>query len=454
MNNRIKKLTIFSVLLAWSFLISAPLFAQDWIYTTRPGDNLWNISKTYLKSANYWYKLKEYNSVNLPKNLGPGTRLRIPVAWLKHQPESVEIVYTRGEVHVIDADGKKTKLQSGDRLNIGDTVVSEENATATLRFADESVLLLGAGSELTLDSLGAFESTGMVDTQLRLQRGGLETQVTPLKNPDSRYEIITPAAVAAVRGTRYRVGVDTNNKMRTEVLDGKVKVANAKAGQNVKQGYGTLAEQGKRPLPPIKLLDATDLSGIPETMRKLPSEITWPELKGAVSYRIQLVDSGSIESVVLDTESKAPAMTLAGVADGKYRIKIRGIDNVGLQGLNGEAAINIDTRLAPALANPELEPPVVDKQKISFHWPVVPEANFYQIQLATDAGFKNIIVDQQLTENQYSTTVSEEQDHYYFRMRAVSDLHEQGPFSEPTEVVIESHGILYFLGTVLLIMLV
>ncbi len=442
------------LLLLCFYFISGSVFAQDWIYTTRPGDNLWEISKTYLKSVTYWKKLKDYNSVNIPKRLSPGIRLRIPIAWLKNQPEGVTIVYTRGDIKVVRSDGSNLKVQNGDVLQIGDKIVSNDDATATLRFADGSLLLLESESELILDSLSAYESTGMVDTQLRLQRGGLETEVTPLRKSDSRYEIITPAAVAAVRGTRYRVGVDSvKNTMRTEVLDGKVKVANKKAGQNVKQGYGTVAEQGKPPLVPRKLLDATDLTDVSTVIRKLPFNMSWPSLQGALAYRVQIVDTGNAESVIFDMKVTTPAITISEVADGQYEIKIRGVDEIGLEGKNGQATINIDTSLAPSLAIPEVATPIVEDRKISFNWQPVEDASTYQVQLAADVDFKNIITDEKIKENQYVTTVSQEQNEYFFRVRGLSELHEQGSFGAPHPVVIEEHGILYFLGTALLFML-
>ena len=450
MNRNIK---IYCFFLACLCCIPNLVLAKDWIYTTRPGDNLWNISKTYLTSANDWKKLREYNRVNIPKRLSPGIRLRIPVAWLKHQPESVTIVYTRGSVEVVRSDGNREPVQKDDQLLIGDKIISNEKAAATLRFADGSIILLEAESELVLDSLSAFKSTGMVDTQLRLQRGGLETQVTPLSKPNSRFEIITPAAVAAVRGTRYRVGVDTiNNLMRTEVLEGKVNVATTKAGQSLDKGYGSLAEKDKRPLPPRKLLLETDLSSVPKLVRKLPVEVTWPVLAGAMAYRIQVTTADKDESIISDAKVKEAKASLAELADGHYLLKVRGIDDLGLAGQNGVASFSIDTSLNPALAAPILNKPVIEERELTFTWQTVENTEHYQIELAADAEFKTILHAEKITENKFITNLSEEYSEAYFRIKSVSTFYEAGSFSEPQAVTIEEHGILYFFGTILLFM--
>ena len=450
-----QKMKIYCLLLIGVWSYSGALFAQDWIYTTRPGDNLWNISKNYLNSANDWKKLKKYNDINIPKQLSPGIRLRIPVAWLKNQPEGVTIVYTRGVVQVVRSDGKKQSLKVNDQLHIGDKIVSGENAAATLRFADESIILLESESELLLDSLSYYKNTGMVDTQLRLQRGGLETQVIPLRKSNSRFEIITPAAVAAVRGTRYRVEVDAINHklMRTEVLEGKVNLATTKADQSVDMGYGSLAEQGKRPLPPRKLLPGAELGAIPNTIRKLPSKVYWPILEGAKLYRIQVVTSGENESTVFDEEVKEPTSSLDNIPDGRYSLKIRGIDELGLEGNNGVSSITVDTSLYPALAAPVLNEPSIDERKITYSWQVVDNAEFYIVEVATELDFKNIIQSEKVAKNEFTIDLAEEYNNAYFRVKPISEFHHDSSFNEAQEVKIEEHGILYFVGSVLLIML-
>ncbi len=449
-----KKINLYFLLLISFCIISDTVIAQDWIYTTRPGDNLWNISKTYLKSVDDWKKLKEYNSVNIPKQLSPGIRLRIPVSWLKHQPESVTITFTRGNVHAIRSSGEKNVVQENDQLLIGDRIIIGSDASATLRFADGSIILLESESELILDSLSAYENTGMVDTQLRLQRGGLETQVIPLRKSNSRYEILTPAAVAAVRGTRYRVDIDTSGKvMRAEVLEGKVNVATTMADQDVNMGFGTLAEKNKRPLPPRKLLKETDLSLIPKKIRKLPYTVEWPALEGARSYRVQVVTGSKDESVVYDLEVAKSVTSIDKIIDGNYILKVRGIDDLGLEGKNGIAQFSIDTSLLPALPAPILNDPTLTDRKVTFSWPSVEGSRKYHVELATDLEFNNILISESIDLNEFTTTLAEDLNSGYFRVRSESDSHQIGTYSDPKAITIEEHGILYFFGVVLLYIL-
>ena len=74
----------FLIFILWSLNVQAA--DEDWVYTTRPGDTLWDISKTYLVGVEYWPKVQKYNAIKNPKLLPPGSRLLIPVSWLKQQP--------------------------------------------------------------------------------------------------------------------------------------------------------------------------------------------------------------------------------------------------------------------------------------------------------------------------------------------------------------------------------
>ena len=180
--------------------------AEDWIYTTRPGDTLWDISQKYLKSVNYWSRLQQLNNVDVAKQLAPGTKLRMPLSWLKSFAAPANLVSYSGEVQLRTAGTDSALAVSGkQKINIGDTLITSNNGSALIQFADGSTLLLQKNSEVKFNTLSSFGDTGMVDTQLRLQQGRIETRVKPLRNPDSRFEITTPAAVAAVRGTEFRV---------------------------------------------------------------------------------------------------------------------------------------------------------------------------------------------------------------------------------------------------------
>src|SRR5690606_29322242 len=50
------------------------LLADDWVYTVRPGDNLWNLAERHLKSFKYIRQLQLLNGVQDPYHIPPGKK--------------------------------------------------------------------------------------------------------------------------------------------------------------------------------------------------------------------------------------------------------------------------------------------------------------------------------------------------------------------------------------------
>lgn len=69
--------------------LSAQAAAEEWIYTVRPGDNLWNVSARHLTSMQYVKRLQQINRIPDAYTIPPGTKIRIPVAWTKQRTEGI-----------------------------------------------------------------------------------------------------------------------------------------------------------------------------------------------------------------------------------------------------------------------------------------------------------------------------------------------------------------------------
>jgi len=81
--NRLRQHLVIGLALLGTVL---PALAQnDFEYIVRPGDNPWNITARYLKSINYWPRIQRYNNILEPTAIVPGTRLRMPTAWMRER---------------------------------------------------------------------------------------------------------------------------------------------------------------------------------------------------------------------------------------------------------------------------------------------------------------------------------------------------------------------------------
>lgn len=142
-----------------------------------------------------------------------------------------EVVATRG--------GRDLPLAAGANVERGDIVRTGEVSSAQLRFADESIVALRAGSRFEVTE---FRFTGSDDGNSQsvytLLRGGLRTLTGVIgKTRQDRYQMRTPLASVGIRGTTYAVvhcqqdctgddGAKAPDGTYGVVFDGRVTVGN------------------------------------------------------------------------------------------------------------------------------------------------------------------------------------------------------------------------------------
>jgi len=420
--------------LSLTLLAATAAHSQEWLYTVRPGDNLWNVTADYLTRMDYWPKLQRLNGVADPEHLPPGMKLRIPITWLKRLPATARVVSVQGQVHaVIAANGQTIPVDSELLLQTGDTLLTGPNSTATLEFGDSSRVLLQAGSELRMEALSAYGQTRFVDTRIRLQQGRVESQVAPRSVAGPRYEIRTPAATSAVRGTRYRLGLDpTTATAGAEVLEGAVTFRGRQTTRKVEQGFGALAKTGQAPLPPAPLLPPPSVAELPPVVTRVPIQWNFPAVKGAVAYRAQIAPTDQFETLLFDGVAPTPAVRGPDVPDGDYVARMRGIDGRGLEGRDAQYRFRVHARPEPPFLMQPVHRSAVLAATLRFEWSEPQKAAAYHFQLAEDERFAKLSLDRpDYTASRLTPEQPLEPGSYYWRVAVRDSSGRQGPFSDP-----------------------
>lgn len=415
------------------FTTSLPLThanPSDWVYTMRPGDTIWDFSQKYLKGVSYWQRVKEYNGITTPKRLPPGTRLKVPIAWLKIQPAQVDVEYVTPPVfYHYDPQEAQQALEQNLRLSIGAIVYAGEKGFASFRLADGTRVLLHENSTLVFDQLSGFEKSGMVDTRMRLQRGRVESQVKRQRKRGSRYEITTPAAVAAVRGTQFRTSYDALSAvMRNEVTEGKVNVAAEGETVDVLAGFGTVAKKGEGPQPPQALPDAPVFKEAKSAYVRFPIVFTWNSAD-IHRYRLQLfvIEEDSAKRLVSDSFVDAAEYEINELPLGRYLMRVRAINDVGLEGMDSDHEFNVEKPVvAPLVLSPADKAEDVQSRP-SFSWKV-DDATHVKFQLAHDAEMQQLVLDTEVEGSKMSLDFDLPPGQYYWRIAAV-DGGELGEYS-------------------------
>ena len=429
----IARLVLITLLLAFA----RPSFAEDWLYTVRPGDTLSSLAKQLLQPHIHWRQIQHYNQIAQPNQLKPGTKLRMAVSWLKIQPIPARLLRVTGKVSITphSAAGPQP-MEDGESLHIGDKIQTHAQSSAVIEFADGSRLTMQPDTIIHLDTLSNFGASGMIDTKIRLPAGRIEVQANPHKKTDSRFEITTPAAVAAVRGTDFRIAAEDGRPvMRGEVLTGQIEINSTKIKRALPAGYGLVTSPDAPPRPPIKLLSAPGIVQQPAQFDSLPIAVHWQPVAGASHYRVQLL-SQTGTSVFLNDQT-VPSITHVwpDLTNGEYRMRVRAIDQHGLEGYSQDHSFIVRARpFAPQVINSPTtakQTDIIHHNQPQFTWSAVAEAVSYRVQLARQPDFSTPLQEQTLTTTQHATAPLPTEGRYYWRVAGTDKDGRTGPYSKP-----------------------
>lgn len=413
-------------------LIMPEALASDWIYRVRLNDNIWDISSRYLKPDVPWQKLRDYNKVTDPYHLPPGMTLHVPVAWLRLQPASAQVVAVIGNAHVqLPGQMRSVPVTSGMTLDYGARLSTDANASLTLQFADGSRVLVQDNSQLDLDQMSAYGRTGMVDTRLRLQHGRVSTAVTPMTGVAAHFSVETPGTISSVRGTHFRVAAD-DSQSQTEVLTGRVDVAGDHAHVLVQKGLGVAVAKGTRPMQVQPLLHAPVLHCPTLPVNQLPYTFDWAALDGATHYRVQMAPNERFEALLLDHVTDSPQVSLPDMPDGDYAVRVHGIDSSRLEGQDSVCMFHISGHPQPPLVMEPLLGSKVRDVRPHFRWTENLQAASYLWQLASDVQFaKPLAIEPKLTGDSVRAPQALPFGRYYWRIASRDRSGKLGPFSSP-----------------------
>ena len=160
------------------------------------------------------------------------------------------IVKTQGDVLVYyhDAPEEAVAAEEEDPLEAGDRVQTGLKSRAEVGLDGESVIELGANSDFEVTSLAP------ADQKFAMSVGSFVAKIKSLIS--GRMSVLTPTAVAAVRGTEFGVDVDEDNRTHVGVFDeGRVAVQNERGEgeQLLEANHETSVGSGERPGRPSAL---------------------------------------------------------------------------------------------------------------------------------------------------------------------------------------------------------
>ena len=396
------------------------------------GDYLINICKRYLEDPNKWRTIARINSLRNPDLIYPGQKLIVPVDLLRGVPFDGLVTFVKGFADLyIKESGEWKEIHLNDRIGQGSRIKTGDESTIEITFEDDVSLLLRSNTFLDLASIqkkGALHRLYI----FFLDIGRTISKVRQITGKEPRFEIHTPSAVAAVRGTEFRASVDAKATKRYEVLKGTVGVEGRKHVVEVREGEGTVIRKDAPPIEPKKLLPPPKVVNLKPLYKGMPLEFSFEKIEGAFSYRLMLARDKTFKGVIKEKVIKPDEkLKIVGIEDGSYFLQSRTIDGIGLEGPASEAfVVNVRVNPLPPFIQSPVDGAEYRERTVQFRWLRVPDAVKYHIQVAQDPEF-NVITEERRdgTGSKYKTGVLDFGTSY-FRARSIAKDDYEGIWSD------------------------
>lgn len=317
-------------------VMAAPAWAQaadaDAIsYTVRKGDTLYQLARDYLTGSNPLAELRAANRVRIPERMPVGLKLTIPKRLLRFRPIELRLVSFNGPVNVI-ADGRAAPAQKGAVVVEGGGVQTGSNGFALFAGNEGSRIALPSNSTVRFTRARHYLLTDAPEVEVAVDKGRAEVQAAKQK-PAGSFRLRTPVAVSAVRGTVFRAGFDEARKAgTTEVTEGEVAVAAARAELAVPAGFGAAAD-ASGDLAKEELLRPPALIDPGKVQTESAVHFDLAPVAEASGYRLQVSRDGGFTEIVSELTPATASADFAGIGNGTWFVRAAAISRRGLLGL-------------------------------------------------------------------------------------------------------------------------
>ncbi len=281
----------------------------------------------------------------LPKNrvfgLAPAPQrtdeLGISLRYVERAPEDVVArVATSGGAVFLGADETSLKpAEPGMPVLVNELVKTGPNARLIIHFKDGSSIEVKPES---LVKMAALQMPTGGDRQVKIEvlSGGIVADVRKATQ-QSRFEASSRVAVASVRGTQFRFGVEENGGARLETLEGVVAIAsatdpNAKPVE-VSAGHGALVSATGEVALPSVLPEAPRVTGPLKGPLGADARFEWQTVTGSASYRMELARDADFLVEARSISTAEPTLSWPDpIAAGKWFWRVTGVDAQGFSG--------------------------------------------------------------------------------------------------------------------------
>ena len=393
---------------------------DDYVYEVKQGDNLGKLSRDVLDSPARWNEVARYNKLKNPNFIKPSQQLNIPLAWLKNTHAVAHIEFVTGAVLL---NGQSARM--GDAMSKDAVLETPAGGSVRLSLPDGSTINVLEKSNVAVKQLTKQQRGNFFNSIFRLVSGRIEVFKKKYSLGQAPLHIQGQNATIGVRGTHFRVA-QVGSDTLAEIEDGGVVFGAEQSAQllALSGGQGSVAD-GIHPPQVIALLAQPKFPTEKTVFSPTTISFTMRELSGATGYRGEVAEDESFNQLVTPVSAEGNVVNIAGLSEGRYWLRLRAVDQHGLQGKEGKVSFTVKWSPSSSHAlsfepsSVVLNPPVFEQgAQITVNWQGEAMRQ-YELQVASSTDFLLPWITQ-ISQGTQLSVPTPMPGHYYMRVRALN----------------------------------
>ena len=250
--------------------------------------------------------------------------------------QHAEVVSVFGQVEYSKDGGTSwDKAIEGMNLAVDTLLRTGPESLSEIQLADKSSITLKPDSSFRITTQEVDQRSNQRTSKLQVILGNILGEITPRENEDSKFEIQAGGASIAIRGTDLYVGTDTAKSTLVSQLTGQTSIASGSKIVALKEGYGIIAKNGKKPSGPMKLPRSPEWE-LPTAAEQASFNqevaLEWSSQRGVKHYLLEIAEDEDFRYPALTKELKKARFTTEPLKPATYFMRVASVNKKGLQG--------------------------------------------------------------------------------------------------------------------------
>ncbi|MTI88295.1 MAG: hypothetical protein FH748_10035 [Balneolaceae bacterium] len=222
----------------------------------------------------------------------------------------------------------------GDLFKESDGLKTYPESYANLYFTDGSNVVVNPNTVAVIRKSRIDRLDQSSDTEITLENGGLLAKLSASGKDRSNYILNAGPSTSQLKTQNFYAEAEGERKVKLTNYDGEAIVNANDVTISIKKNEGTVIEEGKPPLDPVKLLDAPSPAWSTADTVIYRESILFPftAVDKSESYHVQYSNTADFNDKVIDITTTQTSVNLNNLPLGMTFVRVQATDSLGLNG--------------------------------------------------------------------------------------------------------------------------